>query len=511
MVNQPSIGIRRLARPVIVGLFFVLYLLLGLRVVGDYPIPTDEPSQDLLGEETIQYVAGNRDEWTTLHDIRYQAPFAEAIIRGIASSLVPSKPIGVPYVLLRHLVIFLFFYAGVVALYRLGLRVLGDWRFALLACLLLVLTPRFFAHSFFNSKDMPTVGLFVIAMLTLYRLLDTPTLLRALLHGIVVGALIATRPMGLFVPFFTAIGMFREWVALHENIHGRRAMLYWGSLSMGVSIAATILFWPLLWTDPIGNFAAVMSWSERAGGGFYFGEVLESTPWHYLPVWIAITVPVYTLVLFFLGFGKALAGMTRRSNLLLLLWVFSPWAAIVVLKMGIFDEWRHVFFLYPGMILIAAMGLKMLFDFIPRFPGRLPLLLRALICAALLLCLSRTAGWMLLNHPLQFAYFSVPSSWVRDRFDLDYWALSSRLALAAIADHDEDERIPIAVSNTIIAVNAAVFFPDKVFPLESPDNADYIIDNFRNAGYRETYSREKLFSSVVVDGLELMNVYKLRP
>ena len=37
--------------------------------------------------------------------------------------------------------------------------------------------------------------------------------------------------------------------------------------------------------------------------------------------------------------------------------------------------------------------------------------------------------WMIENHPIQNAYFSLPARYVQHNFELDYWGLSFRPAL----------------------------------------------------------------------------------
>ena len=55
----------------------------------------------------------------------------------------------------------------------------SDWRIGLLSALFLVLTPRFFAESFYNSKDIVFMAVFAVGMNTtisfvLHRALTRP-------------------------------------------------------------------------------------------------------------------------------------------------------------------------------------------------------------------------------------------------------------------------------------------------------------------------------------------------
>lgn len=512
-MKQPAPAQRRL----IVSALFIIYAFIGLRVVGDYPIPMDEPSQDLLGQETWNYIRGATDEWTTLHDIRYQAPFVETIVHVVTSSLISPFPrIGPAYVMVRHLLLFLFFYTGVAFFYALAKRITGNWKLALLGCGMLILTPRFFAHSFLNSKDLPNVAIYTIAVWTLVRLLDRPTIMRSILHGIAIGAAISTRPMGAFLLIMTVAGAGIEFIRATSRPQRITYALMTGT-SVITGLLATILFWPLLWTAPLAHALEILHWSQRSGGGYYFGTMINATPWHYLPVWIGITTPLWILVPFLIGIISMTTVAVRamrnrqiiaRNDVIVLLWVLLPWLTLIMLHAGIFDEWRHLFFLYPGLILIALYGVDRIRKIIAPLPQRTALLSRTFLLSILILSMASTGSWMVRNHPLQFAYFSVPSSWVRDSFDLDYWALSSRLVLRAIAERDDRPVITFSSTNTITAVNANVFFPSTTFMFVEPEEADYVIDNFRDHDYRHTLPRDRLIESITVDGIELMHVYR---
>lgn len=504
-------------RRIILVLFFIGYALIGVSVVGDYPVPMDEPVQDLLGQETWKYVRGKEKEWTTVHDIRYQAPFVETIVHVATASLIsPEIKIGPAYVMVRHLFLFLFYFSGVIVFYFLAKRITGNWLLALLGCSMLILTPRFFAHSFFNSKDLPNVALFIVAVWTLIRLLDRPTILRALVHGVAIGAAISTRPMGLFLVIMTLVAASIDALQSTNHTQRSRNILIVG-LSLILGVLCTILFWPLLWTAPIQHFLEIMQWSRRAGGGFYFGVPTSSTAWHYLPVWITITTPLWILLPSVIGGMQSVYANVRkiskrqpvsRNETLLVLWVTLPWIALVVLRSGIFDEWRHVFFIYPGIVLFALLGIQMILKKLQNLREQTKVLSQIFLGAVFALCIASTTSWMIRNHPLEFAYFSVPSSWVKNNFELDYWALSSRLALRSIAERDERPVIKIAVTNTIIMVNAGIFFPHVKFVNVLPENADYIIDNFRNQNYQHTLPRDHLLEAITVDGIEIMHIYK---
>ncbi|WP_375438036.1 hypothetical protein [uncultured Hymenobacter sp.] len=77
---------------------------------------------------------------------------------------------------------------------------------------------------------------------------------------------------------------------------------------------------------------------------FYLGEQLLATdlPWHYIPVWMLVTIPVpYSLAmgggllswlrcLWQQGFNLCLPTLESRIDLLLVLWLLAPVLVVVM-------------------------------------------------------------------------------------------------------------------------------------------------------------------------------------
>jgi hypothetical protein len=147
-----------------IGLFFVTLLVLGLNIYRDYGISWDEPTQRVTGAVTVNYLAqkfnapafmaswnGSVPPMDMYLDRDYGVAFeAPAVALEQLFRLKDSRDIY----MFRHLLTFLAFFAGVCAAYRLAYRRFLDCRIGLLSALFLVLTPRFFAESFYNSKDI---------------------------------------------------------------------------------------------------------------------------------------------------------------------------------------------------------------------------------------------------------------------------------------------------------------------------------------------------------------------
>ena len=181
--------------------FFALAVALTL---DDHGVWTDEPYQRAIGNAALDYLAGDgerafeqlRHPTNRYYGVAFEAPLA-------LLERIPGLDDGWNLYLVRHLLTHLFFLAGGVFCYLLVLRMFGSRALALLALALFLLHPRIYAHSFFNSKDIPFLATFMIALWLAHRAFRRDTLGAFLLCGVGVGLLVNLRIMG--VVLFAAV------------------------------------------------------------------------------------------------------------------------------------------------------------------------------------------------------------------------------------------------------------------------------------------------------------------
>ncbi|WP_303309602.1 glycosyltransferase family 39 protein [Hymenobacter sp. BT730] len=461
---QAPLGARLLPR-----LFFSLVLLLGLLLHRDYGLSWDEPIDHLNGLVNAKYIARlffpqlARQE-ATYDEIPDFENFSEHD-HGVLFAL-PVAVLGRifthgntrEFYFLQHLLNYLTCTLGMWALYRIGLIRFKDWRWALLGSLLLLLSPRFFAESFYNSKDLIFMAFFTVAIYTLLRLLENPTISRALVHGLATAAAIDVRIMGLMVVVFT-LGML-GLAAFARPISQKGRLAQVGGAYLLAASLFTVLGWPYLWANPWGNLVMAfqtMSHFRWEGPVLYWGQLMMSTelPWHYAPVWIFITTPLaYTMA--FLGAVVALiTGFSLRRlltcphyryDVLFLGWAVGPIVAVVGLHSVLYDGWRHLYFLYPALLLLAVQGVRAGLAAVEQQRGWRPLavVVASLGVAEMALTLTR----MVQDHPFQNVYFScLPGPVAEKLFDRDYWALSNRQGVEWLLAHDPSPRITLETNS----------------------------------------------------------------
>ncbi|GAB2794917.1 hypothetical protein HNQ93_002930 [Hymenobacter luteus] len=534
---RPTIPARPRARWV-VGLFFGLLGMLGVALHRDYGVGWDEQLDRLNGIINAKYVALKLAPELA----RRQPTFAEIpdmsenqdVDHGVFFQLplvVLEKVIGAEdsrdVYFLRHLTIWLTCVAGTYALYRLAARYLGSWRWGLVVAAALVLSPRLFAESFYNYKDLVFLGFFTFGVGTLTRWLRRPTWPNAALHALAVGAAIDVRTMGVLL-----IGLTVGFAGLEGwfRVEVRRRLGLTLALFFGLTWAVVVAGWPYLWENPVGNFlSAFLSFSRYRAHMLtvYFGQEIsvQRLPWHYALVWLLITTPLPYSVLFATGVGAVirqalrqprawLASATGRTDLLLLAWFFGPLAAIVLLHSVIYDGWRHLYFIYPAFLLLAARGLLVAGRYV-RNTSRLGVRRLGYVGAGLLLVgVGHTALRMILDHPYQNMYYSfLPGSMAGRLFERDYWGLSGREGVEWILRQDSGATVPVATEavTSLMLHNAQLLLPPaerarlRMVPVAQ---ARYFLTTYR--WHPEAYSDSigRLVYCRRVNGITILSVYR---
>ena len=496
-------------------LVFSILLLTGLLSYQDYGVSTDEEACHFRAVVTAKYISetvGLRVAFPA--NIPAMADYSDRD-HGVLFDLVAygiERLLGLQdsrqIFIFKHLLTYLVFFAGLIAFYQLITRRLRDWRWGMLGAVMLFLSPRLFADAFYNAKDLVFMVTYLIAMYTASELFEKPTLGRSLVHGLSTAVAIATRVMGIvLIPatiFFLLLPQKRIYIAPEpwSRRLGRIAAY------LAVSLALTILFWPMLWSNPLQNFAEAFQsmsrfdrWSKEV---LLMGRFFLSTdlPWYFSVVWIALTTPILYLGLFLVGLADWLRRVLIQKKLRFwqqsetltdtffqaLFW--GPLVSVVIFNSVLYDGWRQLYFIYPAFLVIALTGLQTLSQLIKGKKKIWTVLLASLVT----LSLGSTAVWMVQAHPLQNVYFNTLASrnW-RSQYDLDYWGLSNRAALEAIVAIDTSEQILISeISAASVSESFRILkAPDRarlrLIPFESipsmaaaaPHQSIYVFNNYK--------------------------------
>jgi len=530
-MHLSSYVVRPRREQVVTGLFFALLLVLGLCVYRDYGVSWDEPVDRENGVVNLKYVAERlapqlarqQAAYATIpplagypdndHGVAFELPLA-------ALSMIFARGDSIAYYHLRHLLIFGVFWVGCWALYGLARQRFGSWLWALLTVGLLVLSPRFFAEAFFNGKDIVFMACFTVAMYTLMRLLANPTTSRVVLHALATALAIDVRVPGLLLVGFT-IGML-GWHFIEQPA---KRWLQLGSLYVALSAVFVVIGSPYLWEAPVANFWWAyqrLSHYPADTQNIYFGQLISSrVPWHYLLVWIGITTPLPYLLGALAGLLISVGRLLRRGvrhssfvsqlDVLFLGWLLGPLLLVIGLRSTFYDGWRHLYFIYPAMLLLAVRGIRWLVGVAGR-----PQPVRYLALGALLLGsaeIGHTLVRMVQLHPHQQVYFSfLPARTAERLFDRDYWGLSYYHGLRWLLHHQAattPATVSAPVSTPLIANSLLLSTAEqaRLHILRAPQQGRYFITNYRwhPHPYPDSLGRE--IYTIRAEGLKILSIF----
>ena len=414
-------------------------LALGFAVADDWGVWIDTDNQRNIGAANLQYLAGERGlNLLRPPSDRLYGPIFEVPLTLVEHFVDGGDSRSVP--LIRYLLTHLFFLASGFAGYLLVWRLFGSRWLALFALLLFLLHPRIYAHSFFNSKDVPFLGMFMLCLWLAHRAFSSsgpPSSSSEdvagafALCGVMAGLLTNLRPAGLiFVGLVCFMRVCDAVVA--SGWRERRRVIASGALFAFASIATYYATTPYLWADPLERFLetlAVMSAHPWNPLELFDGELVlgSEAPPSYLPIWFGITAPPLALLLGLVGFAalgwrvavglftptdtwRTLFGNTPlRFELLVAACFVVPALAIVVLRPTHYNEASHFFFLWAPLVLLATSGLRTLAEYaggaLRRFsPPRVSVMV---VAALATLGLAATALEMARLHPHGQRYFNV--------------------------------------------------------------------------------------------------------
>ena len=424
------------------GAVFVLGLFaaVGLFVLDDYGVSGDEYLQRLIGHAWVNYVLGVDEIPWKDHNRLYGAAFEVPLV--LVERLLGLKDSRDVY-LSRHLAGHLFFLAGGFFCYLLAYRLSDNRLLAIFAMLLFLLHPRLYAHSFFNSKDVPFLSMFMIALYLVHRAFGRNTIAAFALCGLVVGLLTNLRIVGAML--FAAVTAMRACDLFHAaRAEERKRILATGGAFLLAGVLTLFITYPSFWRSPsefVEMFALPFQHPAQAVSLFQ-GEPVRwpEIPSRYVPVWIAITTPPAALLPSLLGTAfvllrganrpaDVLRNTTVRFGFLLIACLTLPVLAVAVFDVTIYDGWRHMYFLHAPACLLAVFGLRWAVSVFGRMKGG-PSMFWALAAAGVCAVIVE----MTIIHPHQMVYFNFlvnrgAPEHLRARYDMDYYGTSYREGL----------------------------------------------------------------------------------
>ena len=406
----------------------------------------DDEFQNDYSEKLVNYYSTMGADTSALFiekgNMHYYGGFFD-LLTGAVNTVLGFDELDMAYHQVRH-----FFNAvfGVLAMFFIALlvRELAGWRAAILALWLIFLSPRFLGHSLMNPKDIPFAAGFAISlyyMIRLFRSMPKPNWKTALGLSLGIALALATRAGGLLL--FGYLGLFAGLDFLFKygikglsnklSVLGKYVLYGLGAAIVGYILA--ILTWPAALVDPIGHPLAALTEFSKLGVKIrllFMGEnvMSDDTAWYYAPLWIAKTIPLYTLIGFIGGLVFIFRWMKNygRAEILLLYFAAIFPVAYVIYKDSILhDGWRHLIFVYPAMLVLATLFWISLEK---QFLNNRNVLYG--ITAVIVLLAIEPAVFILRNYSFPYVYFNPIGGGIKGAlgdYETDYWGVSVKEAI----------------------------------------------------------------------------------
>ena len=489
-------------------LILISYLFISFLIYKDYGVSWDEMFQRSGGAVNAKYIYDNfisnifsfffnnasvkleninsLDNW--INEKNLQAYYGVAF--DLPAVLIEFFFLGITddtekIYQLRHFLTFLVYFLGVLALKNNVTRIFSSELLGLLSLIFIILSPRFFAEAFYNSKDIVLMSIFSLGMLTLTKFINKPSIKNILLLSLITALAVNIRILGIF--FFPLVTL-----SLFYKIRKVREFIFLLLLYFLVALFLIILFFPYLWKNPIINFIEalkVMSNFPVAQDAttLFFGQYisLKNLPWNYLPSWIVITTPPLVIILFFFGIVSVLLNFRinfsfnydKKYFLLLLncIVVIAPILTVIFLNSPIYNGWRHLYFIYPSILIISLYGLSIIYKYINLITFKN--FFSVIFFTTYVL---HQIHWIIKAHPIQNVYFNfmVGNDW-KNKFDLDYWGLGNDIVLKNILSEDKRNLISVCPMSTMsLNMRSLRKIDQNRIKISCLGRPDYLINNY---------------------------------
>jgi len=521
-------------RKLIIILIFSVIFVTGMISVKDYGATNDEYNQRLAGFITLNYL-GEKLAPKLLEKYRVDKSYPK--FENVPSNLryyggtIIHTPLALMEIILnikdkknvflfKHYVLFTIFFLSLIVFFNICKNRFSDWKYGIFGVLLLFISPRIFANSFYNNLDIPFMAFVIFSLNYGLNVLKEQNFKNIMFFSFVSAVCIDIRIMGIIIPSAITFILFLNNFTKNQDYK----KIFFSIFSIfTLTFLFVVLTWPMLWENPFGNLIKVFNNLANhpiAGNNFYLGELIpySKLPWHYVPIWIFATTPLLYSFSFFIGIAKFFIDIFNKKNLdiffqdlIFFLIIFVPILATIILGSSLYNGWRHMFFIYPCLIIFVLIGINFIFKNIKN--TKFYYLFQFVIVFSLL----NTSYWMIKNHPHQYVYFNrYMSSNVGKIFELDFMAASYKKNLDYLIKNEKKDKYYIYNSS-----DTKLWYP--LFSLKDEDrlkfietkkeNAEYWVTNYhfdRNIYDSDFFNKYEILNEIIIDGNKINSLLKLK-
>jgi len=280
--------------------YLTTLLLLGLLTVHQIGITWDEPNYFTSSYSYFSWfghLAAEPSDWWSSID-RYWEQSHEAppffklwggLFAGGAALVFGTEDLGLlgdAYRMGSYVLFLLSTYAAF-RFVRGGFGSVAAWGTALS----MPLIPALFGFARLGQLDGAVASMYLLAAVSVHRMLDRGGRGRTVLAGVALGLAFATK-----LNVFPLVPAALLWIFVYHRERSTVARL------LACSFLGAVVFfgiWPWLWRDPVGRTWEFLTWTAGLQGerfAYYLGQWWAGAPFHYPLVTLAVLVPLAVAV-----------------------------------------------------------------------------------------------------------------------------------------------------------------------------------------------------------------------
>ncbi len=476
-----------LLKKIFYGSAIVMFLIMAFMSVG-VGINEDDRYQNDYAQSLYKYYTTMGKDTTALNykpeagSMHYYGGFFDLSATVVNAMLGTNDPKLQAYHSTRHVFNSIL---GFLAILFTGLlaRHIGGWYMGLIALFLMFLSPRFLGDSLMNPKDIPFAAGYIMSVyfIALFiKDMEKPKMSTLVGLTLSIGLAISTRVAGLlllgYLGMFIGLELWRRY-GLASALGNTKRLFKIAKYALIAAVAGyflAMLFWPFGLTNPFSHpFEALTEMSKRGVNIklLFMGGLIwaQKCPWYYSFVWMYYTLPIAILLglVLFVPFIKKIIKDYSLSPLYLVLFACAfPIFYVIYKQSTLYDGWRHLYFSYPPMVVLATVGWFGLFRSLP--------VKKAFTYGAVALIGLLTldpAIFIIRNPHVPYVYFNPLIGGVNGafgKFELDYWGTSIKQGMEYLEKQDvfknatEENPLRVATNSNYVAMAYAGRFGKKI-------------------------------------------------
>lgn len=363
------------------------------------------------------------------------------VVAGATNHALGFKADDLAYQDIRHIWVAIF---GLLAMLftALAAREVAGWKASFIALGLMALSPYFIGNAVMNPKDIPFCAGFAMAiyfMIVYFREMPAPR--KSTLLGLTLGFMVALgmRAGGIlliaYFGLFTIVHILRNYNI--SKFFANRGLL-WSYVRTALVVIilgyfGALLFWPYGLISPLKNpFTALKEFEHLSQGikVLFEGKNIfsDKAPNNYIPQSIFVTTPLIISLGFVLGLLFCWRLFKRFNPTAVFIALFSsifPVIYVIYKDSNMYNNWRHLLFIYPGIILTATLFFAYVYDFLAAKNKNFAYGLLAFLG----LGMAAPMYHILKNTSIPYIYYNEAVGGVKGAFgsyEMDYWGISMR-------------------------------------------------------------------------------------